>query len=52
MLIVHHTVADRQWAYDKQSHVGKLDKALQQARHDNWIEVDMKKDWMLVYREQ
>ncbi len=52
MGIVHHTVADRQRAYDKQSHVGKLVKALQQARQDNWIVVDMKKDWMLVYREQ
>ena len=49
MLLVHHTDAEREWAYDKDSHVGKLDKALQQARQDNWTVVDMKKDWKVIY---
>ena len=52
MLIVHHTDADREWAYDKESHVGKLDKALQQASEHDWTVVDIKKDWMLIYPKQ
>ncbi|MFW2441099.1 MAG: HAD family hydrolase [Arenicellales bacterium] len=52
MVIVHHTDADREWAYDKDSHVGKLDKALQEASQRNWTVVDMKKDWNLVYPKQ
>jgi phosphoserine phosphatase len=46
MVLIHHTDAEREWAYDKDSHVGKLDKALNQ--HD-WTVVDMKKDWKLIY---
>jgi len=52
MVIVHHTDTDREWAYDKDSHVGKLDKALQEASQRNWTVVDMKKDWMQVYPKQ
>ncbi len=48
-LIVHHTDADREWAYDRQSHVGKLDKALDEAAKRNWTVVDMKKDWNTIY---
>jgi hypothetical protein len=49
MGIVHHTDADREWAYDRQSHVGKLDKALDEALSKGWTVVDMKKDWKRVY---
>lgn len=48
-LIVHHTDADREWAYDRQSHVGRLDKALDEAAKRNWTVVDMKKDWNTIY---
>ncbi len=49
MGIVHHTDADREWAYDRQSSVGKLDKALDEALAKGWTVVDVKKDWKEVY---
>jgi hypothetical protein len=48
-LFVHHTDADREYAYDRKSHVGTLDKALDQAGAKGWIIVDMKKDWKTVF---
>ncbi len=48
-LIVHHTDAEREWAYDRESHVGMLDKVLDQADAKGWIIVDMKKDWKTVF---
>ena len=48
-LIVHHTDAEREYAYDRQSHVGKLDKALDAAVLNKWTVVDMKKDWKRVF---
>jgi phosphoserine phosphatase len=48
-LFVHHTDSDREYAYDRKSHVGTLDKALDQANANNWIIVDMKKDWKQVF---
>jgi hypothetical protein len=48
-LIVHHTDAEREYAYDRQSHIGKLDKALDAAALNNWTVVDMKKDWKRVF---
>jgi hypothetical protein len=49
MLLVHHTDAEREWSYDKNSSVGRLDKALAQARAKGWTVVDMKRDWNVVY---
>jgi phosphoglycolate phosphatase-like HAD superfamily hydrolase len=49
MGIVHHTDERREWAYDRASHVGMLDKALDEARQRLWTVVDMKKDWKVVY---
>jgi phosphoserine phosphatase len=49
MLLVHHTDGDREWAYDHQSFVGRLDKALQEAQKRGWTVVDMKKDWKRVF---
>ena len=49
MGIVHHTDADREWAYDRQSHVGKLDKALDEGTAKGWTIVDMKNDWLTIY---
>jgi phosphoglycolate phosphatase-like HAD superfamily hydrolase len=49
-MIVHHTDADREYAYDRQSPFGKLDKALDEAERRNWLVVDMKADWKTVFR--
>ncbi|OQZ00891.1 MAG: haloacid dehalogenase [Candidatus Brocadia sp. UTAMX2] len=48
-LIVHHTDAKREWAYDRKSAIGKLDKALDVAKKHDWTVVDMEKDWRVVY---
>jgi len=48
-LIVHHTDGEREWAYDRESHVGRLDKALKQAAEAGWVVVDMQRDWSRVY---
>ena len=50
--IVHHTDAEREYAYDRQSHVGKLDKALDAAKDNRWTVIDMKKDWKRVFAFQ
>jgi len=49
MLIVHHDDAEREFAYDRQSHVGKLDKAWDEAKAKNWIVVSMKSDWKRIF---
>ena len=49
MGLVHHTDAEREWAYDRNSHVGKLDKALDEANARGWTVVDIKKDWNVVF---
>jgi phosphoglycolate phosphatase-like HAD superfamily hydrolase len=48
-LIVHHTDSEREWAYDRQSHVGRLDKAFDEAKANGWTLVDMMKDWKVIY---
>ncbi len=48
-LYVHHTDAEREWAYDRKSHIGKLDKGLDEAKKNGWTVVDMKKDWGRVF---
>jgi phosphoglycolate phosphatase-like HAD superfamily hydrolase len=48
-LIVHHTDAEREWAYDRDSHVGRLNKALDDAPTAGWIVTDMKKEWKVIY---
>ena len=48
-LIVHHTDAEREWAYDRQSHIGRLDKGLDEAQGKGWTVVDMKQDWKRVF---
>jgi phosphoserine phosphatase len=47
--LVHHTDAAREWAYDRDSPVGRLDKALDEAREKGWTVVDMARDWRVVY---
>ncbi|MBX5461283.1 MAG: haloacid dehalogenase-like hydrolase [Steroidobacteraceae bacterium] len=48
-VLVHHTDDAREWAYDRQSHIGKLDKALDEARAKSWVVVSMKEDWKTVF---
>jgi len=48
-LIVHHTDAEREYAYDRQSHIGKLDKALDAAALNRWTVVDMQSDWKRIF---
>jgi len=47
--LVHHTDAEREYAYDRESKVGKLDKALDEASAKGWAVVDMKRDWNKVF---
>src|SRR5262249_8995621 len=48
-LLVHHDDAEREWAYDRQSRVGRLDKALDEAKTRGWTVVSMKDDWNRVF---
>jgi phosphoserine phosphatase len=48
-LILHHTDPEREYAYDRDSSVGRLDKALDDASDKGWVVIDMKKDWNRVF---
>ena len=48
-LYVHHTDAEREWAYDRASHIGRLDEGLDEAAAEGWTVVDMKQDWKVIY---
>lgn len=47
--LLHHDDAEREYAYDRESHVGRLDKALDEAREKNWIVASMKNDFKTVF---
>jgi haloacid dehalogenase-like hydrolase len=49
MLFVHHTDSIREWAYDRESHIGKLDKGLDEANKKDWTVIDMARDWKIIY---
>jgi phosphoglycolate phosphatase-like HAD superfamily hydrolase len=49
MGLVRHTDGEREWAYDRQSSIGKLDRALDEATAKGWTVVDMKRDWKVIY---
>jgi hypothetical protein len=48
-LIVHHDDAEREWAYDRKSHIGTLDKAWDEAIAKGWTVVSMKDDWKTIF---
>jgi phosphoglycolate phosphatase-like HAD superfamily hydrolase len=48
-LIVHHTDGEREFAYDRESHVGRLDRGLDEAEARGWLLVDMARDWARVW---
>jgi phosphoserine phosphatase len=49
ILYLHHTDGDREWAYDRESHIGRLDKGLDEAKEKGWTVIDMKEDWKIIY---
>jgi len=51
-LIVRHTDAEREWAYDRKSNIGTLDKAWDAASANGWTIIDMRRDWKRVYAFQ
>jgi hypothetical protein len=48
-MLIHHTDAEREWAYDRDSHIGRLDRGLDEAGDRGWTVVDMEKDWAKIY---
>ncbi|MHC4373040.1 MAG: HAD family hydrolase [Planctomycetota bacterium] len=48
-LIVHHTDAKREWAYDRESSIGRLNRGLDEAQERGWIIADMEKDFKFVF---
>lgn len=50
-LFVHHDDATREWAYDRESHIGRLDKGLTEAAGKAWTVVSMKDDWKRVFAD-
>lgn len=48
-LLIHHDDADREWAYDRTSHIGKLDTAWDEAKAKGWTVVSMKEDWSVIH---
>jgi hypothetical protein len=48
-LIVRHDDAEREYAYDRESSIGRLDRALDEAKANNWIVVSMKSDWKRIF---
>ena len=48
-LYIHHTDAEREWAYDRESHIGQLKKGLDVAKERGWTVVNMKQDWKVIY---
>ena len=49
MGLVHHTDSEREWAYDRESKVGRLDQALAEGKAGGWTIVDMKRDWKSIF---
>jgi phosphoglycolate phosphatase-like HAD superfamily hydrolase len=48
-LIIHHDDADREWAYDRESHIGRLDRGLDEGPGRGWTIVSMKADWNTIF---
>jgi phosphoglycolate phosphatase-like HAD superfamily hydrolase len=51
-LLVHHDDAEREYAYDRDSHIGRLDEALDLAPNAGWVLVSMKDDWETIFPEE
>jgi phosphoglycolate phosphatase-like HAD superfamily hydrolase len=51
-LLVHHTDAEREWAYDRDSHIGRLDRGLDEGPAQGWLIVDIARDWARIWPDQ
>jgi len=51
-VLIRHTDAEREWAYDRDSHVGRLDEALDEAPARGWVVVDMARAWKRVFADE
>lgn len=51
VLLIHHDDAGREWAYDRESPIGRLDKALDESPGHGWMVISMKDDWKVVFTE-
>ena len=51
-LYLHHTDAEREWACDRKSSTGRLDKGLDEAKAKGWTVVDMKHNWKVIFPKQ
>ena len=49
MIYVHHDDAEREWAYDRESHIGRLDRGLDEAHSRGWTVISMKTDWNRIF---
>lgn len=49
LLFIHHTDSIREWEYNRNSHIGRLDNGLDEAIAKGWTVVDMKNDWIKIY---
>ncbi|MBT8360298.1 MAG: haloacid dehalogenase-like hydrolase, partial [Deltaproteobacteria bacterium] len=49
-MYVHHTDSEREWAYDRESSIGRLDKGLDEAKKRGWSIADMKRDWKHIFQ--
>jgi soluble P-type ATPase len=50
-IFIHHTDSEREWAYDRGEGTGRLNRGLDIAKKRNWLLVDMKNDWSVIYKE-
>ncbi len=48
-LLIHHTDGEREWAYDRDSHIGRLDRGLKEAADRGWAVVSMADDWKVIF---
>lgn len=50
-VLVHHTDGEREWAYDRDSHIGKLVRGLDEGPERGWVIIDMKNDWRRIFAD-
>jgi hypothetical protein len=51
MLYLHHTDEEREWAYDRDSHIGRLARGLDEGPQRGWKIISMKNDWERIFPE-
>ena len=51
-MLVHHDDAEREWAYDRDSHIGRLNRGLDEGPKRGWKIISMKKDWKTIHPDK